>query len=161
MTKESFGAFITERRERAGISKAELARRTGMTRAYIGFIEEDSQPPGMGPPNVSAKNLSALARELSVSEPEMFERGYRSPAGFKLVPSGSPAEQLVREHLAPLPQGDQISREQVESLAQELDDIARVRVERITGQYQSQSQQGGGRQSQRQKQEKEQEKATA
>ena len=72
-------------------------------------------------------------------------------AALGRVPSGSPAVQLVREHLAPY--NGQISREQVESLAQELDDIARVRVERITGQYQSQSQSGGGKQSQRQKQE--------
>ncbi len=116
MTKESFGAFITEKREQLGISKAELARRIGMTRAYVGFIEDDSQPPSMGVPNVSAKNLSALARELNVSEPEMFERGYRSPAGFKLVPSSRPAAQLVREKLDNL-----ANREEIDLTADQLD----------------------------------------
>ena len=132
MTKESFGAFIREKREQAGISKAELARRASMTRAYIGFIEDDSQPPGMGAPNVSAKNLSALARELDVPEAEMFERGYRSPAGFKLVPSGSPADQLVRELLDQCEEctGVEFPQRQMVVLADDIEDYARHRLSR-------------------------------
>ncbi len=53
MAKQTFGGYITELRDHFGISKSELARRTGMTRAYIGFIEDDAQPPSMEPPNVS------------------------------------------------------------------------------------------------------------
>lgn len=128
MTKESFGAFITEKRERIGISKAELARRTGMTRAYIGFIEDDSQPPSMDAPNVSAKNLSALARELGVPEPEMFNRGYRSPDGFKLVPNTSAAAALVREKAA-THQEFHLTADQMDALITDLERYTEMRLQ--------------------------------
>jgi transcriptional regulator with XRE-family HTH domain len=97
---ETFGGYITRLRAAVGVSKSELARRVGVTRGYIGFIEADSQPPTGDPPNVGEDILRKLAQHLSVSEREMFDRGYRAPKDYALVPIeyvADPAEQLVVE----------------------------------------------------------------
>jgi transcriptional regulator with XRE-family HTH domain len=101
---QTFGAYITELREKLGISKSELARRTGMTRAYIGFIEGDDQPASNAPPRVGESNLRLLAKELNVSDQEMFAHGFYPPEGFVLVPAEEyqypkfrPIHSLIRE----------------------------------------------------------------
>ncbi len=86
MKQETFGQYITRLRVALGFSKAELARQTGMTRDYIGKIEDDHQPSSGEPPNVGEDNLRALARVLGVPESEMFRRGYRPPQGYALAP---------------------------------------------------------------------------
>lgn len=142
MAKERFGPYITALRESLGISKAELARRTHMTRAYIGFIEDDAQPPSMEPPNVRPHNLAALARELNVSEQEMFDRGYQPPPGFKLVSVGSgPAASLIHEVSASYEGGARLESSVVADLSSEVEDFARVRIERTMRELQAQ----GGR----------------
>lgn len=130
MMKERFGPYITSLREGLGISKAELGRRTNMTRSYIGFIEDDAQPPSMEPPNVKPHKLTALARELNVPEQEMFDRGYQTPPGFRLViiSSSGPAAQLVREQITELKGDGKITAEEVEAITGEVKDYARVRA---------------------------------
>lgn len=144
------GEALKDRRTQLGLTLENVSAKIQahgqkISPQYLSNIETAYSRPGKEPATPPDDLLSALALALGIPLRELH-------AALGRVPPGSPAEQLVREHLAPYTAEGQISREQVESLAQELDDIARVRVERITGQYQSQSQTGGGKQSQRQKQ---------
>lgn len=149
MSKEKFGPYITALRERLGITKAELARRTGMTRSYIGFIEDDATSPGGEPPNVSVRNLTLLARELGVSEQEMLDRGYKSPPGFRLVPTSAPgaATQLIRESLEKYNAQANLDPADLDDLSSEVEDFACVRVKHRMRQSQTQ---GTGKQLQEQ-----------
>ena len=149
MSKEKFGPYITALRERLGITKAELARRTGMTRSYIGFIEDDAVSPGGEPPNVSVGNLLILARELGVSEQEMLDRGYKSPHGFRLVPTSSAgaATQLIRESLEKYNVEGNLDPADLDDLSSEVEDFACIRVKHRVRQSQTQA---SGKQMQKQ-----------
>ena len=144
---EKLGELLKSRRKELGLTleNVEAATIKAGSRVSAGFLSdtERAYPRSGGSVTLPADDkLRALSQVLDIPLRDLH-------AALGRVPGGSPAEQLVREHLTSY-SGGQISREMVESLAQELDDIARVRVERVTGQYQSQSHIGGGKQSQKQ-----------
>ena len=110
-----------------------------MTRSYIGFIEDDAVASTMEPPNVSVHNLISLAKALNVPEQEMLDRGYKSPPGFKLVPTGlTGAKQLVREKMEKYSVAEKLDQSELDDLSSELEDFACVRLERRVRQFQSQ-----------------------
>ena len=78
---ETFGQYLTRRREAAGLTQAELAGRVGLTPAYIGYLERGSGPTGVGVgmrPRLEA--LSAIAEALGVPLAEVrCAAGYAAP----------------------------------------------------------------------------------
>lgn len=81
---ETFGQYLTRRREAAGLTQAELARRAGLTPTYIGFLERGSGPTGVGVgmrPRLEA--LGAIAEALGVPPAEVrCAAGYNPPADY-------------------------------------------------------------------------------
>lgn len=45
---ETFGQYLTRRREEAGLSQDELAGRIGLTSTYVRYLERESGPTGVG-----------------------------------------------------------------------------------------------------------------
>lgn len=70
MVETNFGAWLKEKRMALGISQSKLADQTGISKGYIGHLEQFTKPP-------SPEKCRALARALMVSETEiMTEAGY-------------------------------------------------------------------------------------
>lgn len=78
MRQGSLGRFIRERRKVLGLTQEVLADRCGAHAPYISMIES-------GKRTWPQKHISALARELGVSEVEMaIVAGVISPTGMEV-----------------------------------------------------------------------------
>ena len=83
---ETFGQYLTRRREAARLTQAELAGRVGVTPTYIGYLERGSDPAGIGEemrPRLEV--VDAVAEALGVPVAEV-----RCVAGYD-PPDDSPA----------------------------------------------------------------------
>lgn len=146
---EKLGKLLKERRKLLGLTleNVEVATiKLGM-RVSAGFLSdtERAYPRKGGSVTLpSDDKLRALSQVLDIPMREMY-------AALGRVPSGSPAAQLVREELATYKVEGSLAPDDLDDLTSEVEDFARVRVERVMRQFQSQSQsQGGGKQLQRQ-----------
>lgn len=74
-----FGQWLQRKREEIGarelrrVSHAEIARRSGYSRQYIGFLEAGVNPATGKPMRPERDAVSAIARALGASEEEAFE----------------------------------------------------------------------------------------
>lgn len=69
---ERLSELIARRIRELDLSNAELARRTGLTRGYIGNIVNETAPTRSGQYNLSQSTIAALARELKITETEIL-----------------------------------------------------------------------------------------
>ena len=89
---DTFGQRLARWREAAGLNQDELARRVGVTATYIGYLEREDDPTGIGDrmrPMIQV--VDAIAEALGVPLAEV-----RCAAGHK-APEGSPVScEVVR-----------------------------------------------------------------
>ena len=69
---EKLSELITRRIGELNISNAELARRTGLSRGYIGNIVNETAPTQTGQYDLSKGTIRVLARELKITEAEIL-----------------------------------------------------------------------------------------
>ena len=66
----NFGTWLAERREEARITQRELAKKCGVTPAYLAHLENGtSEPPPL-------KTCKALARGLGISWDDLWQRSF-------------------------------------------------------------------------------------
>ena len=77
--KENLSQLVGRRIKELGITKSELARRTGLSRAYIGNIVNQSAPTQSGQYDPSPEVIAKFVIHLQVSEDEMLTAlGYKT-----------------------------------------------------------------------------------
>ncbi|HKX30191.1 MAG TPA: helix-turn-helix domain-containing protein [Blastocatellia bacterium] len=93
---ETFGQKLQGWRERADIQQAELARRVGVSRAYISNLERDFSPSSKGRPQPSVELCDKIARALGAPVAEVrLAAGYAPPAMNGEVPVVPEEEELL------------------------------------------------------------------
>lgn len=70
--REKLSELVGRRIRELGINNAELARRSGLTRGYIGNIVNDTAPTQSGNYNLSPDSVGKLAKALEISEAEIL-----------------------------------------------------------------------------------------
>ncbi len=81
---KALGEFIREKREAAGLSLRELARRVEITAPFLSDIELGRRAP-------AEKNLSLIAKELGIPLEEMQQYDHRDTVSdFKAIIEGNP-----------------------------------------------------------------------
>jgi len=134
---ETFGQYLTRRREAAGLTQAESAGRAGLTPTYIGFLERGSGPTGVGVgmrPRLEA--LGAIAEALGVPLAEVRGvAGYDPPAdsaascefaGDTFGESDFAALHRMHERLGP--EGRRSFRPVLEMVRRELESLLKAQV---------------------------------
>jgi len=76
----SFGIFLAERRQRAGTTQRKLAKKSGLSPAYVAALESGTSEP---PPPGSRK---VLARSLDVEREEMWRLCFAARLTKSLMP---------------------------------------------------------------------------
>lgn len=64
----SFGGWVSDRRKALGLTQAELADRSGISRVYVSLIETN------GAQNLTIRMAKRLAGGLGVQWPDLFHR---------------------------------------------------------------------------------------
>ncbi len=86
---KTLGEFIREKREAAGLSLRELARRLEITAPFLSDIELGRRAP-------AEKNLALIARELAIPFDEIQQYDHRETVSdFKAVIESNPALALA------------------------------------------------------------------
>jgi transcriptional regulator with XRE-family HTH domain len=81
---ETLGALIQRRLNELGMSKAELAKRVGVSRAYVGDLANQTAKTQTGSYRPGPEVVEKLARHLDISTTEILAAmGYSSNGGSK------------------------------------------------------------------------------
>lgn len=89
----TFGSWLSDQRERVGLTQRALARRCGITAGYIATIEADIAEP---PP---AKTCKVIARAIGIAWEDVWQRSLAARLRRWLRRqghSGIPEEELVQ-----------------------------------------------------------------
>lgn len=70
--KETLSQLVRRRVKELGITNAELARRAGLSRSYIGNIVNETAPTKSGQYHLSPESLSKVAKALDVTQTEIL-----------------------------------------------------------------------------------------
>lgn len=102
---QKLGYLLRGHRERAGLTKAQLAHRAGISASFVTYLEQGSRRPS---PEMLARLMQALS--LKVNE----KKELLNAAGYQAVEDLSPNLKLITETVAELPEPER------EELADEL-----------------------------------------
>jgi transcriptional regulator with XRE-family HTH domain len=71
--KETLSQLVRRRSAELNLTKAEIARRTGLSRSYIGNIMNETAPTKSGQYNLSPNAVDKLAKVLEIQQTEILE----------------------------------------------------------------------------------------
>lgn len=133
---ETFGQYLTRRREAAGLAQAELAGRIGVTPVYVGYLERESGPTGVGEGlRPMLEVVAAIAEALGVPLAEVrCAAGYGPPEDSDVsceavggTFDGSDFAALHRMHERLDPEGRRSFRPVLEMVRRELESLLKAR----------------------------------
>ena len=91
MAENDFGGWLKGTREKRGLSQSKLSALTGISKGYVGHLEQFNKPP-------SQDKCRALAAALMVSEIEVMQAAGYYPRGQEAAGVLTPDElEFIRE----------------------------------------------------------------
>ena len=121
---KTFGEWIEQRREHAGLTVGELAERAGVSRVWLQVLRKGGRriEGQWRPPNPKSAALARVARALDVPVEEIFAR-----AGRDAAPSTAPTSQVTSAHDDIGPEAAERIRELEERVARTEQEMAELR----------------------------------
>jgi transcriptional regulator with XRE-family HTH domain len=140
---ETFGQYVARKREAAGLTQVELAGRVGVTPTYIGYLEREVDPTGIGErlrPMIEVVDAVAAALGLPLTEVRLAA-GHDPPAGtasssFEVVrinPDEGDFAALRRKYESLTPEQRRSFRPVLEMVDRELDRLLKQRRRQRVG----------------------------
>lgn len=120
MKQETLGALISRRMNELNLSKAELARRVGVSSAYLGDLANDKAKTKSGKYDPSPEIIDALSYHLRVAREEILATLGYLPQTLSDLEREFPALMSGYEKLSP--ENREIARKQISGIIQTLVD---------------------------------------